>query len=86
MITPEPGGSTTGEAAEEPRRIEAAERVRTNQAASARIPEEGHLAAKHTEWTCEAMAEFPYIHTLRILRWRGNDSSGSKTNRGTSSK
>ena len=40
MITPEPDGRTTGEAVEEPRRIEASPNARTNQSAVARRPEE----------------------------------------------
>ena len=81
MITREPEGGTSGEAAEGPRRIEEAEGVRTYQSSASRIPEARHLAENHTDWAFEAMGEALYIRTFWISKWHGNDSFRSKTNR-----
>ena len=37
------------------------------------------LAVRHVDWASEAMGESLYMHTLWILKWKGNDSFGSKT-------
>ena len=40
-----------------------------------------HLAARHRDWESEGVGEAIYMYTLWIMRWEGNDFTGSKINR-----
>ena len=40
-----------------------------------------HLAVRHRDWASEGIGEAIIMHTLWIMRWKENDSMGSKINR-----
>ena len=79
MITPE-DGIATGEMVAEPREIATWARWAYSGKQLA-VAAHRHLAAKHEDWANEAMGSALYIRTLWILRWKGNDSFGSKINK-----
>ena len=43
--------------------------------------EERQLAVRHRDWAVEAIGGSLYMYTLWILKWKGNDSMGSKIDR-----
>ena len=82
MLTPEPDGSTTGEVADDRAQEEkyAYEAWMRANRAHQRMVVDRHLSVRHEDRATEAMGEAMYTHTLRIRRWEGNDSIGSKIN------
>ena len=42
---------------------------------------ERHLAAGRVDWASQAIGESLYMHTMWILKWKGNDLLGSKINK-----
>ena len=83
MSTPTPEGSTTGE--------EAAGRTQAKRyaddawlkayRANRRMAVERRLEARHVTWASRAIGGSLYMHTMRVLKWKGNDSLGSKINK-----
>ena len=80
MLTPEPGGSTTGEeaAGRTPAERYADEEWLQAIRAHRRMTVERHLAVRQIDWASHAMGESLYMHTLWVLKWEGHDSFGSK--------
>ena len=83
MRTPEPDGITTGvdaiEITEEERYVNDAW-LRTNRA-HRRMAEGRHLAVRNIDWAYEVIGDALYLHTLWIMKWKGNESQWSKINR-----
>ena len=45
------------------------------------MAEDIHFAVRNIDWESRAIGEALYMHTLWILKRKGNDSLGSKINR-----
>ena len=46
-----------------------------------RMTVERHLSARRIDWGSQGIGESIYVHTLWIMKWKGNDSLWGKINR-----